>query len=133
MAHSHSASLGSTDYGLLIADLSQFGMLGLRYQPVKFGTGKSLVLTKISFGEIGGVGRRGAAVVLGARRGGRGVAPRPQRRPRLPRPPRTGSADSRKVDIRLPGKGNSNSHGARPVHLTITDQQLVNKELSLFR
>ena len=23
---------------------------------------------------------------------------------------------SRKVDIRLPGKGNSNSHGARPVH-----------------
>ena len=23
----------------------------------------------------------------------------------------------RKVDIRLPGKGNSNSHGARPVHL----------------
>ena len=27
---------------------------------------------------------------------------------------------ARKVDIRLPGKGNSNSHGARPVHLTIT-------------
>ena len=26
----------------------------------------------------------------------------------------------RKVDVRLPGKGNSNSHGARPVHLTIT-------------
>jgi len=25
----------------------------------------------------------------------------------------------RKVDVRLPGKGNSNSHGARPVHLTI--------------
>ena len=25
-----------------------------------------------------------------------------------------------KVDIRLPGKGNSNSHGARPVHLIIT-------------
>ena len=24
------------------------------------------------------------------------------------------------VDVRLPGKGNSNSHGARPVHLTIT-------------
>ena len=23
---------------------------------------------------------------------------------------------ARKVDIRLPGKGNSNSHGARPVH-----------------
>jgi hypothetical protein len=26
----------------------------------------------------------------------------------------------RKVDTRLPEKGNSNSHGARPVHLTIT-------------
>ena len=28
--------------------------------------------------------------------------------------------DVRKVDVRLPGKGNSNSHGARPVHLIIT-------------
>jgi len=27
---------------------------------------------------------------------------------------------SRQVDVRLPGKGNSNSHGARPVHLNIT-------------
>jgi len=27
---------------------------------------------------------------------------------------------TRKVDIRLPGKGNSKSHGARPVHLIIT-------------
>jgi len=26
----------------------------------------------------------------------------------------------RKVDVRLPGKGNSNSSGARPVHLIIT-------------
>ena len=26
----------------------------------------------------------------------------------------------RKVDVRLPGKGHSNSHGARPVHLIIT-------------
>ena len=26
----------------------------------------------------------------------------------------------RKVDVRLPGKGNSNSRGARPVHLIIT-------------
>ena len=26
----------------------------------------------------------------------------------------------RKVDVRLPGNGNSNSHGARPVHLIIT-------------
>jgi len=31
---------------------------------------------------------------------------------------------TRKVDVRLLGKGNSNSHGARPVHLiiTMTDQ-----------
>ena len=28
-----------------------------------------------------------------------------------------GSSPARKVDVRLPGKGNSNSHGARPVHL----------------
>ena len=27
---------------------------------------------------------------------------------------------SRKADVRLPGKGNSNSHGARPAHLIIT-------------
>ena len=27
---------------------------------------------------------------------------------------------TRKVDVRLPGKGNSNSHGTRPVHLIIT-------------
>ena len=27
---------------------------------------------------------------------------------------------SRKVDVRLPGKGNSNSHGTRPVYLIIT-------------
>ena len=26
----------------------------------------------------------------------------------------------RKVDVRLHGKGNSNSHGARPVHLIVT-------------
>ena len=34
-----------------------------------------------------------------------------------------GSGDGtsfRKVDVRLPGKGDSNSHGARPVHLIIT-------------
>ena len=29
------------------------------------------------------------------------------------------------VDIRLPGKGNSNSHGARPVHLIITTIQWI--------
>ena len=27
---------------------------------------------------------------------------------------------ARKVDVRLPGEGNSNSHGARPIHLIIT-------------
>ena len=31
-----------------------------------------------------------------------------------------GEGRARKVDVRLPGKGNSNSHGARPVHLIIT-------------
>jgi len=29
-------------------------------------------------------------------------------------------AENGEVDVRLPGKGNSNSHGARPVHLIIT-------------
>jgi len=40
----------------------------------------------------------------------------------LPVPPvlRISELGSRKVDVRLPGKGNSNSHGARPVHLIIT-------------
>ena len=28
-------------------------------------------------------------------------------------------ASSRKVDVRLPGKWDSNAHGARPVHLVI--------------
>jgi len=28
--------------------------------------------------------------------------------------------EARKVDVRLPGKGNSNSHGARPVHQVTT-------------
>ena len=30
------------------------------------------------------------------------------------------SISNRKVDVRLPGKGNSSSHGARPVRLIIT-------------
>ena len=40
----------------------------------------------------------------------------------------------RKVDVRLPEKGNSDSHGAKPVYLTHlddcvdSDQQLVNKD-----
>jgi len=42
-------------------------------------------------------------------RGQRRAAPRPRV-----------AAPTRKVDVRLPGKGNSNSHGARPVHLIIT-------------
>ena len=48
-------------------------------------------------------------------------------------------ARSRKVDIMLPGKEDSNSHGARPVHQIISiievdsDQQVVNGELSLLR
>ena len=33
--------------------------------------------------------------------------------------------EPRKVDVRLPGKGNSNFHGARPVHLIITMIKLV--------
>ena len=42
-----------------------------------------------------------------------------------------------KVDTGLHGKGNSNSHGARPVYQNYlddkvdSDQQVVNKELSL--
>ena len=35
-----------------------------------------------------------------------------------------GTSD-RKVDVRLPGKGNSNSHGARPVHLILTMIQWI--------
>ena len=31
----------------------------------------------------------------------------------------------RKVDVRLPEKGNSNSHGARPVHLIITMKKWI--------
>ena len=44
---------------------------------------------------------------------------------------------SRKVDVRLPGKENSNFHGARPVYYNPFDdsvdshQDVVNKELSL--
>ena len=36
-----------------------------------------------------------------------------------PRRTREFSAAFRKVDVRLPGNGSSNSHGARPVHLII--------------
>jgi len=32
---------------------------------------------------------------------------------------------ARKVDVRIPGKGNSNSHGARPVHLIITMRKWI--------
>ena len=42
---------------------------------------------------------------------------------------------TRKVDVRLPGNGNANSHGARPVHQikVALDQWVVNEELSLCR
>ena len=37
-----------------------------------------------------------------------------------PRSRQTVFCRDRKVDVRLPGKGDSNSHGARPVHLIIS-------------
>ena len=46
------------------------------------------------------------------RAGWRGAGLRPRARP--------GPPCFRIVDVRLPGKGNPNSHGARPVHLSIT-------------
>jgi len=36
------------------------------------------------------------------------------------RVPSDGGAQAESGDVRLPGNGNSNSHGARPVHLIIT-------------
>ena len=42
-----------------------------------------------------------------------------------PRPPGTWIFISRKVDVRLPGKRNSDSHGAKPVHLIITMIQWI--------
>jgi len=43
------------------------------------------------------------------------------RSPCSPCAPERGFGDGgRKVDVRLPGNGNSDSHGARPVHLIIT-------------
>ena len=49
------------------------------------------------------------------------------------------SSDPRKVDVRLTGNGNSNSHGARPVHLIITmikwtrtSRLLIKNSLSLY-
>jgi hypothetical protein len=37
----------------------------------------------------------------------------------------TGTTSARKVDVRLPGKENSNSHGARPVHLITRMIELI--------
>ena len=37
----------------------------------------------------------------------------------------------RKVDVRLPGKGNTNAHGARPVHLIITTIKWIRTSRSL--
>ena len=40
----------------------------------------------------------------------------------------------KKVNVRLPGQGNSNSHGARPVHkIILMIEWVVNKEISLSR
>jgi hypothetical protein len=45
---------------------------------------------------------------------------------------------NRKLNVRLPGKGDSNSHGARPLHLIVTMMKwfrtswFVDKELSLY-
>jgi hypothetical protein len=54
--------------------------------------------------------------------------------------PRVNRTSDRKVDIRLHGKRNSNSHGARPVHQkhlrhdeVDPDKLVVNKEFSLSR
>jgi len=70
--------------------------------------------------------RRTHSAALYECRSGRGCFSRfaPHRfRARLlfPAPGLTGLyREPRKVDVRLPGKGKSNSHGARPVHLIIT-------------
>ena len=48
------------------------------------------------------------------------------------RPPSQSLVLLKKVDARLPGNGNSNSHGARPVHLIITMIQWIrNSRLSI--
>ena len=39
--------------------------------------------------------------------------------------------EARKVGIRLPGKGNSNSHGARPVHQIISIMKTVGCRIGL--
>ena len=36
-----------------------------------------------------------------------------------------GCVEARKVDVRLPGKGNPDSHGARPVHLVISMMEWI--------
>ena len=54
---------------------------------------------------------------------GGGERPKAPETPEKGKPGKAGKvhpSPARKVDVRLPGKGNSNSHGARPVHLIIT-------------
>ena len=41
--------------------------------------------------------------------------------------PSLARSNHRKVDVRLPGKGNSNSYGARPLHLIITMIKWIRK------
>ena len=83
-----------------------------------------------------------AVVVVGVDGGG---AHLPALRVHLPRDPtvdeqRALPRPTRKVDVRLPGKGDSNSHGARPVHLIIpmikrirTSRLSIKNSLSLCR
>ena len=62
----------------------------------------------------------------------------PQKAPAAPHLPEDQHEEPREVDIRLPGKGNSNFHGARPVHQIIliitwirTRRLSIKKSLSL--
>ena len=48
------------------------------------------------------------------------ILPAGRHAPRSPSPAKISLPSTRKVDVRRPGKGNSNFHGARPVHLIIT-------------
>ena len=52
-------------------------------------------------------------------------APRRRRAPPRPDTPLHTPSPDRKVDVRLPGKGNSHSKGARPVHLIITMKKWI--------
>ena len=63
-----------------------------------------------------GAGLPGERGIVSRGRDGPGAERPSEHRPRDPPHPLL----VRKADVRLPGKGNSNSHGAGPVHLIIT-------------